>query len=317
MNIHSLIRILLLHALSEGKFKVLRKNAVASLTAALLLLSGCQSAADVIARHNGEQIDVGYDTSHVKVDEKIASLVPEKIARDGKLTMGVNLYWAPAEYKIGSTPVGYDIDMMKAVAAKMGLTLDVQNAEFDSILPGIPERYEVAASAFTITKERQANFNLIQYYTIGTSWAVLKENPTAFSPEHLCGRIVGVQTGTTQEDEVKEAAEQCAEKPDIQSYDSQDSITQALVGGKIEAMAADSSVIDYAIQRTGNTLETTGIITATSPQGVVVEKTDPHMTQAMQAALQSLMDDGTLKEIFAAWGIKDNVADQALINPVN
>ena len=285
-----------------------------------LALTACRSADDVISEYNAKQGLPGYsdsyDTSTVGADPDVVALVPDAVAADGKLTIGSNLYWAPAEFQINGQPTGYEIDMMKAVAARMGLELDVKNAEFDSIMPGIPTKYEVGASSFTITAEREVNFNMIQFYTVGVSWAVQAGNPTEFDSADICGRTIGVQTGTTEDEEVAALAEQCAEKPNIQRYDSQDAVTQALVGGKIEAMSADSSVVDYALQRTNGALELQGDITGTAPQGVVVAKDDPEMTAAVQAALQSLMDDGTLEEIFATWGITENVATEALVNPV-
>ena len=93
-------------------------------------------------------------------------------------------------------------------------------------------------------------------------------------------------------------------------------MTQVLIGGKVDAMAADTSVIQYALTQARGTLETIGDVTDSAPQGVVVGKGDAQMSKATQAALQYLMDKGILKGIFAKWGIKDNVASQALINPV-
>ena len=291
-----------------------KKYLAAVAAVAIAGLTGCQSANDKVAEVKGGEI-TSYDTSAIKADPAVKALVPERVSADGKLTQGVNLYWAPAEFKDGDKPVGYEIDMMKAVAARMGLELDVQNAEFDSILPGIPGKYEVGVSALTVTAEREANFNMIQYYTVGTSWAVQKDNPDNFNPTNICGKSIGVQTGTTQDDEVAAAAKLCTTQPDIQRYDAQESVTQALVGGKIQAMAADSSVIEYAVKQTGDKLQLTGDITGTAPQAAVVPKDDAEMTAAVKAALQSLMDDGTLAKIFAHWGITENVATEAIVNP--
>ncbi|WP_316668552.1 transporter substrate-binding domain-containing protein [uncultured Propionibacterium sp.] len=277
-------------------------------------LTACQSANTVIADYN-ETGTTGYDTSTVQADPAVRALVPESVSADGNLTIGSNLYWAPAEFQQGGTPVGYEIDMMGAVAHRMGLELSVENAEFDSILPAIPTKYEAGASSFTITSEREANFNMIQFYFGGIAWATQTGDPTGFDPADICGRSVGVQTGTVEDDEVAETAKSCDVQPDIQRYDSQEAVTQALAGGKIEAMSADSPVIEYAISKTGGALATVGEVTDAAPFGVVVAKDDPAMTGAVQAALQSLMDDGTLRQIFAAWGISDNVAEQAVVNP--
>ena len=291
------------------------RRAIAALAAACAVsLTACQSADAVIAEYN-DSGTTGYDTSTVQADPAVQALVPESVSADGRLVIGSNLYWAPAEFQQGGTPVGYEIDMMGAVARRMGLELGVENAEFDSIMPAIGTKYEAGASSFTITSERESNFTMIQFYFGGIAWAVQTGNPTGFDPTNVCGRSVGVQTGTMEDDAVAEQATRCQTPPDIQRYDSQDAVTQALVGGKIEAMSADSPVVDYAVSRTGGTISAIGEVTEMAPFGVVVPKDDPAMTSALQAALQSLMNDGTLKRIFAAWGIDDNVAEQAVVNP--
>ena len=157
---------------------------------------------------------------------------------------------------------------------------------------------------------------MIQYYTVGTAWAVGKGNPTHFNPKNICGKTIGVQSGTLQDDAIAKMAKACDNPPDIQRYDKQNAVTQVLIGGKVDAMAADTSVIQYALTQARGTLETIGDVTDSAPQGVVVGKDDAQMSKATQAALQYLMDKGILKGIFAKWGIKDNVASQALINPV-
>ncbi len=292
------------------------RGVIAAVTAmcAAMALTACQSADQVIAEYNNADA-AGYDASTVQTDPAIQALVPETVSADGMLTIGSNLYWAPAEFQQGGTPVGYEIDMMRAVARRMGLELHVENAEFDSIMPAIGSKYEVGASSFTITSEREANFNMIQFYFGGIAWATQSGNPTEFDPADICGRSVGVQTGTMEDDAVAEMAQECDVQPAIQRYDSQDAVTQALTGGKIEAMSADSPVIDYAVAKTDGAIAAIGEVTEMAPFGVVVRKDDQAMTDAVQAALQSLMDDGTLVQIFAAWGINDNIADQAIVNP--
>ena len=283
---------------------------VAVACACMLTLASCGSA-DVVVRDYNRSDIVIFDASSVRADPKIAAMVPQAAKADGKLTIGSNLYYAPADFKQGETPVGYEMDVMRAVAAR----LEIQESSFDSILPRIPKRYEAGASAFTITNERTANFNMIQYYEVGTSWAVAAGNPSKFTPTSICGRTIGVQTGTLQDEAVAKTAKKCHKQPTIQRYDAQESVTLALSGGKIEAMTADSSVINYAISRTNGALEAVGPIMEKAPQGIVVSKDDPALTTAVQASLQSLMDDGTLKKIFKSWNISENIASKALLNP--
>lgn len=294
-----------------------RTLAVPAVAAALALsLAACGGDSDSSdAETTGA---TGFDVSSVKENPDVSSLVPDAVSADGKLTVGSNIYYAPAEFydEDGKTPIGYDVDMMKALSATMGLDLDLQNAEFASILPGIPAKYEMGIANISINKEREENFNMLEYFTVGSSWAVQAGNPEDFDPSDFCGKSIGVQTGTVQDEELAEAAKECTDAPDIQRYSEHTAATTALVGGKIVAMYSDSSVTDYAISKTSGQLEQVGEVTGQTPMGIVTAKDDDEMAKVTQAALQSLMDDGTLAKIFAAWGITDGVSTEAVLNPV-
>lgn len=292
----------------------LRAAAAAMAAVCAVSLTACQSADGVITDYSGMGVS-GYDTSDIQADPAVQALVPASVSADGKLAIGSNLYWAPAEFQRSGVPLGYEIDMMRAVARRMGLELTVENAKFDSIMPAIGTKYEAGASSFTITSEREENFNMIEFYSGGIAWAVQAGNPDGFDPTDICGHSVGVQSGTMEDDEIAKKAADCDVRPTVLRYDSQDAVAQALMGGKIQAMSADSPVIAYAAARIGDTIMTVGDVTQRAPYGVVVPKDDEAMTTAMQAAIQSLMDDGTLDAIFAAWGIEDGVAEQAVVNP--
>lgn len=298
--------------------RTLTLPAVAAALALSLAACGGDSDSSEASGKSTQAGTQGFDVSSVEENAEVSDLVPDAVAETGTLTVGSNIYYAPAEFyaEDGKTPIGYDVDMMKALAATMGLDLDLQNAEFAAILPGIPAKYDIGIANISINKERQENFNMIEYFTVGSSWAVQAGNPEEFDPADFCGKSVGVQTGTVQDEELAEAAEECSEKPDIQRYSEHSAAVTALVGGKVVAMYSDSSVTDYAISQTSGQLEQVGEVTGQTPMGIVVSKDDDEMTTAVQAALQSLMDDGTLADIFAEWGVTDGVSTEAVINPV-
>lgn len=257
---------------------MLRKTRVVAATCACILaLASCGSADDAVCDYNQSDIAVP-DTSSVRADPKIAAMVPRAAKADGKLTIGSNFYYAPTDFKQGETPVDYEVGVMRTVAARMGLNLEIQESSFDSILPRIPKRYEAGASAFTITNERTANFNMTQYYEMGTSWAVTAGNPSKFTPGSIRGRTIGVRTGTLQDETAARTVKKRHKQPTIQRYDAQENVTPALSGGKIEAMTADSSVISYAIHRAKGVLEAIRPIMEKAPQGIVVSKDDPALT---------------------------------------
>lgn len=286
--------------------------AVVAATAAILSLGACTSASEDL----GGSKPSAETTASAK-DAAIAALVPDAVAADGKLTVAAELSYAPLEFvdADGKTPVGLDVDVATAVATLMGLELDLQSAQFDSIIPAIGTRYEVGISAFTITPERLDAVTMVSYFSAGSQLAVQAGNPAGVDPENLCGLTVGVQTGTVQQTELEELSAACATPIQILPYDSQGTVTTNLVGGKLQAMYADSPITAYAVEQAGGALETLGDIRDAAPYGVVVAKDDAALAEAVRAALQQLIDDGTLAEIAARWGNEQGALTTAEINP--
>lgn len=296
----------------------------ATVCASALALSACSST------NTSENTDpessptakiTATDLSNVTKDEAVAALVPETVSKDDKLTVGDNIYYAPAEFyaEDGKTPQGYDIDLAKALAKKMGLEADIQQAEFAAIIPGIGSKYEVGIASFTISPERLEVVDMIQYFEDGDTWSVAKGNPKGFDSAKKCGKAIGVQTGTWQDElltAANEAGGECEKDPiTLQRFDTQSQVTTTLAGGQVDAMFSDNSVAEYAAKITEGATEIFGEPTDMAGRGIAVSKKDPALTKATQAALQSLIDDGTLAKIFKTWGITTGVSTEAVLNP--
>ena len=143
-----------------------------------------------------------YDVSQIPTDADIAALVPEDVKKRGTLRNGASTGYAPAEYMAtdGQTPVGYDIDINKALAKVMGLKEgSTHHAEFPTIIPALGTKFDVGLSSFTITSEREQQVNMVSYLNVGSAWGVATGNPKNFDTSNPCGTTVAVQTGTAQE----------------------------------------------------------------------------------------------------------------------
>ncbi len=121
----------------------------------------------------------GYDVSGVKKDEKIAKMLPSSVTKDGKLTVSMDTSYAPAEFLAadGKTPVGFDVDIVKALAKTFGLEADPQTSNFDSIVPSIGSKYDIGVSSFTITPERMKAVDFVSMFKAGSTWVVKKGDP--------------------------------------------------------------------------------------------------------------------------------------------
>ena len=192
----------------------------------------------------------------------LSGSLPPKIKSAGKIVVGVDASYPPNEFlQGGKTVVGMDVDLFNAVAQKFGVTVDWQPAGFDTIITGVQGgKYDVGVSSFTINDKRKAQVNMVSYFNAGTLWATAKGNPKGVNPDDACGKTVAVQKGTTQlEDDIPKRQAKCkaAGKPEIKLVvrEKQDQATADLVGGKADAMLADSPVVLYAISQTNGQLE--------------------------------------------------------------
>ncbi|WP_369183163.1 ABC transporter substrate-binding protein [Streptomyces sp. Y1] len=287
-----------------------------------LVLTGCGSSKSSSGSSAGAGTNPSATVGAVTADPTLAALVPADVKSSGKLVVAADASYAPNEFKDEKgNVVGMDVDLADAIAKKLGLTADVQNADFTSIIPGIAaKKYQLGMSSFTDTKEREATVDMVTYFTAGSAIAVKKGNPDKIDPKDLCGKKVAVQTGTTQADEIKDTRNpDCtkAGKPTIPNdgdkFPLQTDVTQSLIAGRDQAMMADSPVIDYALKQTNGQLEKLGDTYDSAPYGVVVDKNSP-LTKAVQGAVQSLIADGTYKQILTKWGVAAGAIDKSEIN---
>ena len=310
-------------SLSKG----IQSAAAAALSAAMLIAvaaCGTSDSADTASKSadsKDSSSTQGFDTSGIKKDDEIAALLPDSVAGDGTLTVGTDTSYAPAEFlaEDGRTPVGFDVDLSKALAAVFGLKENTVSSTFDSIIPSVGSKYDIGISSFTVTKERMEAVDFVTYFKAGSTFVVQKGNPNKVDSSNLCGVKVAVQTGTTQEEEVNKDNEQCKadgkDAIDIQSSKLQTDVTTAVASGKASIFYADSTVSAYAIKQTGDTLETLGEDAGGVPEAVAIKKGDTKTAEAVQKAIQKLMDDGTYKKILDTWGVSSGAVDKAEINP--
>ena len=228
--------------------------------------------------------------------------------------------YAPAEFlaEDGKTPVGFDVDIAKALAQVFGLEADPETANFDSIIPSVGSKYDIGISSFTVTKERLDAVDFVSHFDAGSAWAVKKGNPNKIDTSDLCGKKVAVQTATMQETEANKMAKQCEadgkDKLEVISSKLQTDVTTNVVTGKADVFYADSPVAGYAIAQTDGQLETLGKVEGVAPEGIVIKKGDSQMDEAVQKAVQKLIDDGTYLKILKYWGVEDGAIKTPEIN---
>jgi ABC-type amino acid transport substrate-binding protein len=249
---------------------------------------------------------------------EIAAAVPEDISKTGRLVIGVNVPYAPNEFKDTSGQiVGFDVDLMNAVAKTLGLTPDYRETGFEAIIPSIRAGdFNVGMSSFTDTKEREESADFVTYFEAGTLWA--QKAGAGVDPNNACGLRVGVQYATIQEtEEIPAKSQACTEAGNaaIETvvYVSQDDLNAALLNGEVVAMSADSPATGFAVKTSGGALEPAGEIFDTAPYGWPVAK-DSGLAEPLRRALEHVMQTGEYKTIATMWGVEKGMIDKPVIN---
>ena len=234
------------------------------------------------------------------------------------LVVGVNVPYSPNEFLDSNNKViGFDVDLLDAVAKQAGYKTEYRQADFDKIVPAVAGgTYDIGMSSFTDNKQREQTVDFVDYFSAGYLWA----SPTGktVDPNNACGLTVAVQSTTTEQtDQLPALSKACtsAGKPAIKvlSYKSQDDATNAVVLGKADAMSADSPVTAYAIKQSGGKLQQAGDITEAAPYGWPIKKGSP-LVQQIQSALQTLMSNGTYDTICKKWGVESGEIKSPVIN---
>lgn len=263
-----------------------------------------------------------FDTSSIETIDEIADLVPTAVKERNVLRNGASTDYAPGEFRAedGQTPVGYDVDIVKALAKVMGLEEGTTtHAEFPTIIPGLGSKFDIGVSSFTITEERLAETNMISYVEVGSAYAVAQGNPKNFDPTNACGTTIGVQNGTYQQEYAERLSEECVAGGNgaikVMPLDLQTDIATKVIGGQYDATLADSTVIGYTVELSGGKLEQVGDVIESEPQGIAVAKDDTELANAIQKAMQYLIDNGYLTKILAAYGAENAGLTKAELNP--
>jgi polar amino acid transport system substrate-binding protein len=286
---------------------------------AALALAGCGSSSN-----NSTSSSTGTTTTASTATSEVASIaaqVPAAIKAKGTLTVATEAQYAPNEFLAsdGHTIIGMDADMVKALGEVMGLKVQLVNADFEAIIPGLKAgRYDLGASSFTDTKEREKVVNFVDYYSAGISfYAKSSTNPGVSELANLCGKTAAVEKGTVEQEEAEKQGKTCAKEGKkavtVLSFPGQNAVNLAVSSGRAELGMADSPVVAYQIKVNNGLFKLIGKSYAFAPYGLAIPKTSG-MTQPIFAALKELIANGTYLKILEKWGIQSGAITEAKIN---
>jgi polar amino acid transport system substrate-binding protein len=221
--------------------------------------------------------------------------------KPGVLTVGMEIGYPPMEYydTDSKTPIGFDVSMAKAIAAKMGLQVEFVDTAWDGIFAGVDtNKYDCIMSSVTITPERQAAHNFSKPY-IGNAMAIVlpKGSPIKISkPEDCAGHSVSYQAETTADFFMDRYAQQGLQFTPYE-YEKVMYCFDEMKLGRVEVIVTDILVAYDYVSPADSPYEIVWQGPADEKFGVCIRKWNDALTQAIDKALDELFADGTMKRI--------------------
>jgi len=263
-------------------------------------------------------------------DPELSGMLPEEISSAGRVRVASDVPYPPWEMftEPGSQELtGVDYDLGQAIGAKLGVPFEFEVTVFDSIIPALQAgQADVVMSAMYDTAERQKVLDFVDYAVGGTGILVAKGNPEDIQGlQDLSGKTVAVQAATTQLQLLRQLNEQLAAagRPEVTilRFPKDSDAQLAVRSGRAVADVTDGPGGAYVAATTddGNAFELVGDPQNpsgydTQPFGIGVLKGNTELRDAIQAALQRLIDDGTYLKILEEYGLESVAVEEATVN---
>jgi len=231
-------------------------------------------------------------------------------AQDGTYTVCSDLPWPPFEMTTESGEFfGFDMDVMRAIAAVQGYDIEIQNLAFDSIIPAVRAgRCDIGASGFTITAEREEVVDFSDPYYLSNQAVVIRSDGSANMVTALSGDgptgAVGAQRGTTGAAWVQDNLIDQGVDVELRLYETYPLAIQDLVNERIDAVIQDEPASQSSVASFPDQLTVAGIINTFEYFGFNVQDGDPN---GLLPQINSALGELGLNVVEAAAGTQLNI----------
>ncbi|WP_261164368.1 ABC transporter substrate-binding protein [Microbacterium sp. Marseille-Q6965] len=292
---------------------------IPTLRRALALTAAGATAALVLAGCAGGTQEQAADT-----EAPLYEALPQDIKDAGKIVVGGDIAYAPMEYydEDGTTILGFDKELTDLLSEQLGVPFEWNNVVFDSLITQLNSgRIDIIVSGMSDNEERQQEIDFVDYYMAGAVLLVPKGNPEGLSGiADLCGMTIAVQRGTVQEGYAQEQSAQCetdGQQPiEILSFDRETEAMLQIKNGRAVAGMQDYPVAAYnaRVSGDGEDFEVVGDQVQAGPMGIGVAKEDTELRDAIQQAVQAVIDNGEYGELIEKYETPLGAVDEATIN---
>ncbi len=218
--------------------------------------------------------------------------------KDGTLKVAMEIGYPPMEYfdKDGTTPIGFDVEMSKAIADYLGLEVEYVDVAWDGIFSGLDSnKYDIVCSSCSITPERQKNFLMTEPYVQNRIELLVPKGSdiTGLDDGSVEGKSVAVQAETTCDIYLKDHDTGC----DVMQYDKIINCFDELKANRVDAVLVDSVVASYYLGEDEANYDVVWEGEDAEPLGITLKKGNDQLCEKIEEALDALAADGTTTEI--------------------
>ena len=255
----------------------------------MVIFTACDNKAD--EKETNAATDAATDAGTTAPDE----------AEKPVLKMGTNAYFQPYEFYEGEKIVGIDAEIAAAIAEKLGMTLQIVDMEFDSILTAVNEgSVDFGMAGMTITPERLEEVDFSISYANGVQAIIVKNDSPITCADDLYAEgtsyKVGVQLGTTGD--IYATDDFGADR--VTTYSNGNEAVLALLGGSVDCVIIDNEPAK-ALVAANEGLKILDTAYANEDYAICVKKGNSELLAKIDDAIKALTKDGTIAAIVAKY----------------
>ena len=268
------------------------KKIIAIVMALALVASLAVVFTSCTKKNNGEEASTSEDVS---------ASADSMTATEGVLVMATNAAFPPYEYVEGNDYAGIDVEIAGKIAEKLGMTLEIKDVEFGSIVGGVQTgKFDMGMAGMTVTDERLESVNFSTSYATGIQVVIVAEDSAITSLDDLKGdgsMKFGVQQDTTGDIYASSSVEDGGYgEENVVRYKTGADAVQALKTGKVDAVIIDNEPAkSFVAANTG--LKILDAEWAVEDYAIAIAKENTALLTAVNNALAELTADGTIKAI--------------------
>ncbi len=211
----------------------------------------------------------------------------------GTLVMATNAAFPPYEYVDGDDYAGIDVEMAQAIADKLGMELEIQDIDFNSIITSVESgKADVGIAGMTKTEEREKNVNFSEPYATAVQVIIVKEGSEIKGPKDLGKAMIGVQESTTGH--IYCEGDYGADH--VTAYTTGANAIEALKKGKVDAVVIDNEPAKEFV-KANEGLKILDTEYVEEQYAIAIAKDNEELLDKVNTALQEMKEDGSLQAI--------------------